>query len=394
MGIAARIYAAEHRGAHVTGVTLSQQQLDFVQKRVADRGLHDQVDVRLQDYRDIDDGPYDVAASIEMGEHVGDEQYPTFVAALHAPAPPGRSLLVQQMSRGRGRRPAAARSSRRTSRPTCTCVRWARPSVCSSRWVRGARRQALREHYVRTARGVAGQLQARWNDAVVDLVGEEVARVWQLYIVGGALAFEEGRMGVDQILAVAPRPRQSSRGVSDFSWGAFVDGLAVTAVAVLAADARHVVDRPGDRALQRRSMSRGGSGSSWSRGSRTAPSAGEGNDTRRLLVAVLVSIWGLRLAGYIAIRSRGKGEDPRYADMLERANGDPARLRAPVDLPHPGDRAVVHLTAGAGVDVRAQRARRAAVGRHRGVGRRALLRGGRRRAARPRSAPTPRARAG
>ena len=36
------------------------------------------------------------------------------------------------------------------------------------------------------------------------MVGEEVARVWRLYLVGGALAFEEGRMGVDQILAVKP----------------------------------------------------------------------------------------------------------------------------------------------------------------------------------------------
>jgi cyclopropane-fatty-acyl-phospholipid synthase len=41
-------------------------------------------------------------------------------------------------------------------------------------------------------------------DRVVEMVGEEVARVWRLYLVGGALAFEEGRMGVDQILMVKP----------------------------------------------------------------------------------------------------------------------------------------------------------------------------------------------
>jgi hypothetical protein len=40
---------------------------------------------------------------------------------------------------------------------------------------------------------------------VVALLGEEVARVWRLYPVGGMLAFEEGRMGVDQILATKPR---------------------------------------------------------------------------------------------------------------------------------------------------------------------------------------------
>ncbi len=55
-----------------------------------------------------------------------------------------------------------------------------------------------------------------------------------------------------------------------------------------------------------------------------ALSSGHGDGTRRLLVAVLVTVWGCRLAGYIAWRSRGKGEDPRYADMLE-GHADPAR---------------------------------------------------------------------
>ena len=55
-----------------------------------------------------------------------------------------------------------------------------------------------------------------------------------------------------------------------------------------------------------------------------ALSADHGDDTRRLLVAVLVTLWGGRLAVYIAWRSRGKGEDPRYAEMLE-GHADPAR---------------------------------------------------------------------
>ncbi len=62
---------------------------------------------------------------------------------------------------------------------------------------------ALREHYVRTVDARYATFEDNWDDAV-DLVGEEVARVWRLYLVGGALAFEEGRMGVDQLLAVRP----------------------------------------------------------------------------------------------------------------------------------------------------------------------------------------------
>ena len=62
---------------------------------------------------------------------------------------------------------------------------------------------ALREHYVRTVDAWYATFEANWDRAVA-LVGEEVARVWRLYLVGGALAFEEGRMGVDQILMVRP----------------------------------------------------------------------------------------------------------------------------------------------------------------------------------------------
>ena len=63
--------------------------------------------------------------------------------------------------------------------------------------------EAMREHYVQTVQHWIDTLEQRWPDFVA-LVGEEVARVWRLYLVGGALSFDEGRMGVDQFLAVKP----------------------------------------------------------------------------------------------------------------------------------------------------------------------------------------------
>ena len=62
---------------------------------------------------------------------------------------------------------------------------------------------AMREHYVRTVAAWSARLEERYDD-VVALIGEPTARVWRLYLAGGALAFEQGRMGVDQILAVRP----------------------------------------------------------------------------------------------------------------------------------------------------------------------------------------------
>jgi steroid 5-alpha reductase family enzyme len=52
-------------------------------------------------------------------------------------------------------------------------------------------------------------------------------------------------------------------------------------------------------------------------------SAGHGQPARRYLLLAASVIWGLRLAGYITWRNHGKGEDPRYRDLLSRAKGNP-----------------------------------------------------------------------
>jgi len=194
------IHAAREHGVRVTGITLSREQLELARKRAADHGVSDLVDVRLQDYRDVHDGPYDAAASIEMGEHVGDQQYPTFVGTVYRALAPGGRFLVQQMSRPAGSSPGGGPfiesyiAPDMHMRPLGETVGLLERGGFEVRDV-----QALREHYVRTGAEWRANLERRWGD-VVALVGEEVARVWRLYLVGGSLAFAEGRMGVDQIL--------------------------------------------------------------------------------------------------------------------------------------------------------------------------------------------------
>ncbi|HLM17645.1 MAG TPA: cyclopropane-fatty-acyl-phospholipid synthase family protein [Acidimicrobiia bacterium] len=194
------IHAARHHAVHVTGITLSREQLDFARKRAADQGVSDLVDFRLLDYRDLRDGPYDAAASLEMGEHVGDAQYPTFVTTVFGALRPGAPFLVQQMSRAAGDSPGggpfieAYIAPDMHMRPLGETIGLFEAGGFEVRAV-----QALREHYVRTGEVWLANLEARW-DQVVALVGDEVARAWRLYLVGGGLAFEERRMGVDQIL--------------------------------------------------------------------------------------------------------------------------------------------------------------------------------------------------
>ncbi len=206
------LFAAEHYGARVTGVTLSKEQRAFILERVREKGLGDRVEIRLQDYRDVPDEPFDAVASIEMGEHVGEGNYPTYASTLHRLVKPHGRVLVQQMSRrtrpGGGPFIESYIAPDMTMRPVGRTVDLLEESGLEVRDV-----HALREHYVRTVNAWYDTFEANW-DTVVDMVGEEVARVWRLYLVGGALAFEEGRMGVDQILMV----RKADDGTSEMPW--------------------------------------------------------------------------------------------------------------------------------------------------------------------------------
>jgi cyclopropane-fatty-acyl-phospholipid synthase len=197
------LYAAERFGAQVTGVTIAAEQKRFIDERVRERGLEDRVEIRLQDYREITGGPFDAVASLEMGEHVGQRNYRTYVKALRDSVVPGGRVLIQQMSR-RGRHPGGGPfiesfiAPDMHMRPLGETVALVESGGLEVRDV-----HALREHYVRTVDAWYRTFEDNWDRAVT-LVGEEVARVWRLYLVGGSMAFRDGRMGVDQILAVRP----------------------------------------------------------------------------------------------------------------------------------------------------------------------------------------------
>jgi cyclopropane-fatty-acyl-phospholipid synthase len=197
------VHAAQHRAAQVTSVTLSAEQGGYTRERVRGLGLADRAQVLIQDYRDTAGGPFDAIASLEMGEHVGAEGYPAFAGALRDLLRPGGRLLIQQMSRGRnapGGGPfiesyVAADMHMRPVGETIGLLEDAGLEVLGV--------QALRTHYVRTIRAWLDNLEENLT-AVEAIIGRERARMWRLYLAGGALAFEEGRMGVDQILAARP----------------------------------------------------------------------------------------------------------------------------------------------------------------------------------------------
>lgn len=193
------LHAAEHYGVRVTGVTIAAEQKAYIDEQVIERGLEDLVSIELRDYREIT-GQFDAVGSIEMGEHVGQENYPTYVEALRSRVRPGGHVLVQQMSR-RGKHPGGGPfiegfiAPDMHMRPLGETVEFFESGGLEVRDVR-----AMREHYVWTVDAWLATFDEHLKELTA-LVGEEVVRVWRLYLVGGRQAFRDGRMGVDQILS-------------------------------------------------------------------------------------------------------------------------------------------------------------------------------------------------
>ena len=196
------LHAARDYGVHATGITLSAEQRTFVAERAQEQGLSDRIDVRLQDYRELEaTSDFDAVSSIEMGEHVGEDHYPTYVGIMYRSLKPGGRLLLQQMSRHADAAPGGGPFIEAYIAPDMHM----RPLWQTLRHLQGCGFEvrdveAMREHYVRTVEHWIETFEDNYAEFVA-LQGEEMARVWRLYLVGGALAFEEGRMGVDQILA-------------------------------------------------------------------------------------------------------------------------------------------------------------------------------------------------
>jgi cyclopropane-fatty-acyl-phospholipid synthase len=198
------LHAARRYGARVVGVTISAKQVDLARRRVAEAGLADQVEIRLQDYRDVDDGPFDAISSIGMFEHVGRSRVLEYFARLRSLLRPGGRLLNHAISRPHPGRAALARRG--------FLHRYVFPdgelhevgTVVSDLHRVGfevRHLESLREHYALTTRAWVRNLEQRWDEAVAHTsVGR--ARVWRLYLAGSALSFETNGTQVHQVLAV------------------------------------------------------------------------------------------------------------------------------------------------------------------------------------------------
>ncbi len=205
------LHAARHYGVRVLGVTLSRQQAEWGQKRIAELGLSELAEIRHDDYRNVAETGFDAVSSIGLTEHIGARNLPAYVRFLAGKVRPQGRFLNHCITR-----PV-------TSSPARTggfINRYVFPdgeleavgSIISAIQDNGfevRHEENFREHYARTCAAWGANLDAHWEEAVAE-VGQPTARVWRLYLAGSRLGFTQRRIELHQVLAV----RTDDRGVS------------------------------------------------------------------------------------------------------------------------------------------------------------------------------------
>lgn len=190
------LYLAKQTGAHVTGVTLSEEQHKIATERVLAAGLTHLIDIRLQDYRHVDER-FDRIVSVGMYEHVGVHHYDEFAAKLHSLLSPNGVALIHTI--GRLDAPGATNP-------------WLAKYIFPGGYIPALSEvsptlerhglllndlEVLRLHYAETLRHWRARFLARWDDAV-SLYDERFARMWEFYLAGSETSFRYEGMVVFQ----------------------------------------------------------------------------------------------------------------------------------------------------------------------------------------------------
>ncbi len=232
------VHAATTYGVSVVGVTLSTKQQVYATERARALGVSELCDFRLQDFRDVRDGPFDAISSIGMSEHVGRRSLAPYAQQMFDLLRPGGRFLNHAIGRPISTEPDP-RPSRISEGWRQTQIAWGLrgPSRVRSDFIERyvfpdgelhdvgtmvslfqahglevRHLESLREHYAVTLRRWVDNLVKRFDEAVEE-VGEQRARVWRLYMAGSAVNFERHHLEIHQVLSV-----KSGQGPSRFAW--------------------------------------------------------------------------------------------------------------------------------------------------------------------------------
>jgi len=197
------MHAARHYGVRALGVTLSRNQAEWAQKRIAEEGLDGVAEVRHLDYRAVRETEFDAVSSIGLTEHIGQANLAAYFRLLYDKLRPGGRLLNHCITRPDNSIAARTRGFiNRYVFPDGELVSPGRVvSLMHDTGFEVRHEENLREHYARTLAAWGDNLERHWPEAVRE-AGLGTARVWRLYMAGSRLGFDRNVVQLHQVLGV------------------------------------------------------------------------------------------------------------------------------------------------------------------------------------------------
>jgi cyclopropane-fatty-acyl-phospholipid synthase len=198
------LHLAREHGVHVTGITLSPPQAEVGMRRAAEAGVADRVDLRVADWRELADEPFDAIASIGMVEHVGNASIDAYAARLAQLLKPGGRLLNHGIARLRLGDPEAGPFSERYVFPDAAPLHLSRVVAALERATLPVDHvEDFAADYAETLRHWAMRLDEH-RDEALRLAGPERVRVWRLYLRAARSGFTTGFTGIYQVRCTRP----------------------------------------------------------------------------------------------------------------------------------------------------------------------------------------------
>ncbi|MGJ4911153.1 class I SAM-dependent methyltransferase [Bradyrhizobium sp. HKCCYLRH2060] len=196
-------YAAKTFGTKVVGLTISQQQRDFAQRRIHEAGLAEKVEIRLQDYRDERDR-YDRIASIEMIEAVGEQFWPKYFSQLRDRLLPGGLAGVQAITIQDSLFQHYRREVDFIQRYVFPGGMLPTPQILKSLGDRFGipviRERIFGEDYARTLAIWRNNFREAWPDLTPAGFDERFRRLWEYYLSYCEAGFLSGNIDVRQVV--------------------------------------------------------------------------------------------------------------------------------------------------------------------------------------------------
>ena len=200
-------YAAKERGLKVTGLTISKEQLDYANKRIKNKGLSDQVNLKLQDYRD-ETGVYDGVASIEMFEAVGEKYWPVYFDKIKQCLKPGKQATLQIITIQDARWDVYRKSVDFIQKYIFPGGMLPSPSVLRQEIHRAGlsvqHSIEFGKSYSQTLRRWFEVFNNKWDNISAMGFDDRFRRMWNFYLTSCAATFESGNCDVTQITLQKP----------------------------------------------------------------------------------------------------------------------------------------------------------------------------------------------